>query len=103
VKTWALALRGMLKPEGIRVNAICPGFIRSRLTDKNTCPMPFFMEADKAAKIILKRAERNVGLIAFPWPMRLATWFLSILPFRLNELINSILPEKISAGKPKML
>jgi short-subunit dehydrogenase len=103
VKTWALALRGMLKPEGIRVNAICPGFIRSRLTDKNTCPMPFFMEADKAAKIILKRAERNVGLIAFPWPMRLATWFLSILPFRLNELINSVLPEKISAGKPKML
>jgi hypothetical protein len=61
------------------------------------------MEAEKAAKIILRRAERDAGLIAFPWPMRLATWFLSTLPYRVNELINSILPEKIAAGKPKML
>jgi short-subunit dehydrogenase len=103
IKNWALALRGMLKPEGIRVSAICPGFVRSRLTDRNTCPMPFFMEAEKAAKIILRRAERDAGLIAFPWPMRLATWFLSTLPYRVNELINSILPEKVAAGKPKML
>lgn len=103
VKTWALALRGMLKSEGIRVSAICPGFVRSRITEKNTCPMPFFMEADKAARIILKRAGRNVGLIAFPWPMRFATWFLSILPYRFNEIINSILPEKIASGRPKML
>ncbi len=95
VKTWGLALRGMLAREGIKVSVICPGFVRSRLTDKNTCPMPFFMEADKAADIILKRADKNIGLIAFPWPMRFATWFLSILPFRLNELINRLLPAKI--------
>jgi len=94
VKTWALALRGALRPEGIRVSAICPGFVRSRITDVNTCPMPFFMEADKAARIILARADRDVGLIAFPWPMRLATWVLSILPFRANELINRLLPKK---------
>jgi short-subunit dehydrogenase len=103
VKTWGLALRGMLAKEGIRVSVICPGFVRSRLTDKNTCPMPFFMEADKAADVILARADRNVGLIAFPWPMRFATWFLSVLPFRLNELINRLLPEKIASGHPKML
>lgn len=101
IKTWALALRGMLKSEGIRVSAICPGFVRSRITDKNTCPMPFFMEADKAARIILRRVERNVGLIAFPYPMRLATWFLSILPYWVNELINSLLPAKIAAKKQK--
>ena len=103
IKTWGLALRGMLASEGIKVSVICPGFVRSRLTDRNTCPMPFFMEADKAARIILKRADRNVGLIAFPWPMRFATWFLSILPFRLNEFINRMLPEKVSAGNPKIL
>lgn len=89
MKTWALSLRGMLKPEGIEVCAICPGFVRSRITDRNTCPMPFFMEADKAARIILARADRNVGLIAFPWPMRLATWLLSILPFRINEFLGT--------------
>jgi short-subunit dehydrogenase len=95
VKTWGLALRGMLAPEGIAVSVICPGFIRSRITNANTCPMPFFMEADKAASIILKRADKNKGMISFPWPMRLSTWFLSIMPQFLNELINKLLPKKI--------
>ncbi len=94
LKTWGLSLRGFLRKEGIRVNVLCPGFVRSRLTDRNTCPMPFFMEAPRAAKIIVSRVERNVGLIAFPWPMRLASWFLSILPWRLAEFIGSMLPEK---------
>ena len=100
MKTWALALRGMLKKEGIRVSAICPGFVRSRITDRNTCPMPFFMEADRAAHIILARADRDVGLIAFPWPMRFATWLISILPFRLNEFVNSLLPAKTTNTTP---
>lgn len=103
VKTWGLALRGMLKPEGIDVSVICPGFVRSRITEKNTCPMPFFLEADKAADIILRRLDRKLGLIAFPWPMRLATWGLASLPFRLNEFVNRLLPEKVSAGRPKVL
>lgn len=96
MKTWGLALRGMLKREGIKVSVICPGFVRSRITDLNTCPMPFFMEADEAAKIIIEAADKNIGLIAFPWPMRFATWLLSILPFRLNEFFASLLPQKIS-------
>ena len=103
VKTWGLALRGMLKPEGIKVSVVCPGFVRSRITERNTCPMPFFMEADKAACVILRRVDRNVGLIAFPWPMRLASWGLSILPFWMNELVNRMLPEKVAAGRPKVL
>jgi len=61
------------------------------------------MEADRAAKIILRRADRDIGLIAFPWPMRLATWGLSILPNRLNEFINRFVPDKVAAGNPKVL
>lgn len=94
VKTWALALRSMLKPEGISVSAICPGFVRSRITDLNTCPMPFFMEADKAARIILDRAVRDVPLIAFPWPMRFASWAFSCLPARIILFFSRILPAK---------
>ncbi len=52
------------------------------------------MEADKAAKIILDRVGRNVGLIAFPWPMRFGSWWLSTLPWRLAETIAGMLPEK---------
>lgn len=95
VKTWGEGLRIALKPLKINVNVICPGFVRSRITDQNTCPMPFFMEADKAAEIIAKRLEKNVGLIAFPWPMRLSAWLGSILPNRLSEFIYSKLPYKV--------
>ena len=95
VKTWGLALRGMLAPEGIRVSVVCPGFIRTRLTEGNTCPMPFLMDADKAANIILRRADRNVGVIAFPLPMRLGAWWISVLHWRINEFINRLLPKKV--------
>ena len=94
VKSWGLSMRGFLRREGIKVNVICPGFVRSRITDRNTCPMPFFMEAPKAARIIVDGVVRNVGLISFPWPMRLAVWSLSLLPWRAAEWIASLLPEK---------
>ena len=94
VKNWGLSLRANLRGDGIKVNVVCPGFVRSRITDKNTCPMPFFMEAEKAARIILARVDRDVGLIAFPWPMRLATWALSICPWRIAETISRLLPAK---------
>lgn len=99
MKSWGLSMRGMLKREGIWVNVVCPGFIRSRITDRNTCPMPFFMEADRAARIILDRVDRNIGLIAFPWPMRFGVWLLSVFPWRLSEAISGLFPEKTSSGK----
>ena len=98
MKSWGLSLRGMLKREGIWVNVICPGFIRSRITDRNTCPMPFFMEADRAAKVMLDRVNGNVGLIAFPWLMRFGVWLMSALPWRVSEFISGMLPEKTSTG-----
>ena len=57
--------------------------------------MPFFMEADKAANLIAKRIEKNKGLIAFPWPMRLGAWFVSILPSCISELIYKNMPYKV--------
>ncbi|MBE6452616.1 MAG: SDR family NAD(P)-dependent oxidoreductase [Alphaproteobacteria bacterium] len=95
VKAWGEALRLSLKPKKIQINVICPGFVRSRITDKNTCPMPFFMEAEKAAEIIASRIEKNIGLITFPWPMRFAAWFGSILPNWLSEFIYSKMPYKV--------
>ena len=94
VKAWGAGLRGRYAREGIWVNVICPGFVRSRITDRNTCPMPFFMEAEKAARIIVRRLDRNVGLITFPWQMRLIIWFISMLPDCLSMAIFERLPEK---------
>lgn len=95
IKAYGEAIRPVLKEYGINVCVVCPGFVKSRITDKNTCPMPFFMSAEKAAEIIAERVEKNVGLIAFPWPMRLAVWALSVLPNRVSEFIYARLPHKV--------
>ena len=80
VKTWGEALRGWLKADGIRVSVVCPGFVRTRMTDKNPYPMPFIMDAGKAARIIRKGLARNKARIAFPWPMYFIAWLLGALP-----------------------
>lgn len=95
VKAYGEALRAALGKDKIQVSVICPGFVKSRITDKNNCPMPFFMSSEKAAAIIACRLERNVGLISFPWPMRFASWFISILPNCISNYIYSKLPHKV--------
>jgi short-subunit dehydrogenase len=94
VKGYGEALRGKLSLDDIKVNVICPGFVRSRITDQNDFPMPGFMEADKAAKIIVNRLSKNKAIIAFPWFMRFGAWFLSILPAFIAEWITDLLPQK---------
>ena len=49
----------------------------------------------KAAAVIAQQIDRNVGLIAFPWPVRFAAWFMSVLPNRISEFIYNRLPHKV--------
>lgn len=53
------------------------------------------MSAEKAAKIIAEKVEENVGLIAFPWLMRFAAWFMSILPNCVSDFVYTRLPHKV--------
>lgn len=94
-KAYGEAMRLQLAKENIQLNVICPGFVRSRITDQNTCPMPFFMEAENAAEIIAERIDKNVGLIAFPWPMRFVSWLGAILPNCISNFIYAHLPYKV--------
>ena len=98
VKVYGEALRGSLKKSNIRVNVVCPGFVRSRITDANEFPMPFFMEAERAVKIIAKGLEKNKGRIAFPFMSSMMSWFFMILPDRLAQFMLSSSPSK-SSGK----
>lgn len=95
IKAYGEAMRIRLAKENIQLNVICPGFVRSRITDKNTCPMPFFMEAENAAEIIAAGIEKNTGLITFPWPMRFAAWLGSILPNCISGFIYGKIPFKV--------
>ncbi len=80
VKAWGEALRGWLAADGVRVSVICPGFVRTPMTAVNRFPMPFLMEADTAARLIIRRLARNHGRIAFPWPMAFGAWLTAALP-----------------------
>lgn len=59
---------------------ICPGFVASRITDRNQFAMPFFMPAERAARIIERGLARNRGRITFPWQMVIVARLLANLP-----------------------
>lgn len=94
VKVWGEALRGWLAPEGVRVSVICPGFVESRITAQNDFPMPFFMDAPKAARLIRRGLARNRGRIAFPLPMYMASWLGGALPDAVVDFVTRRLPQK---------
>lgn len=99
VRIWGEALRGSLAGRGVGVSVVCPGFVRSRMTDVNDFPMPFLMEAERAAGIILRGLARNRGRIAFPFPTYFWAWLLGALPTAVTDRLLSRLPKKAGAAK----
>jgi short-subunit dehydrogenase len=75
----AESLDGDLKDTGVEVQIIHPGFIRTRLTDKNDFRMPAIMEPEDAARVFFEQmsGERFSG--HFPWGFGMI--------FRLSQLL----------------
>jgi short-subunit dehydrogenase len=94
VRVWGEGLRGALAGENIGVSVVCPGFVVSRMTDVNTFPMPFLMNAEKAVRIIQRGLAANKGRIAFPGPMLFGVWLLAALPDAIAGALTRILPKK---------
>ena len=65
---------------GIDVTCIAPGFVDTPLTRKNHHSMPFIMDADKAAKLIIRAIEKKKPYYIFPWFFGRVLTFLSIIP-----------------------
>ena len=82
---YSRALRVELKSHHIKVSAICPGWVESRLTEKNTFPMPWLMSGERAARIIRKGLENNKAVIAFPWQLVGVVKLFKLLPIWLQE------------------
>ena len=72
-----------LRPQGVRLRLINPGFVRSALTDKNDFQMPFLISPEQAAQEIIKRLPRDSFEIAFPTPFAVILKFMRCLPYRL--------------------
>jgi short-subunit dehydrogenase len=95
VRVWGEALRGHLHGEGIAVSVICPGYIKTPMTQVNEFRMPLLMEAEEAARIIRRGLARNKGRIAFPWPLYALVRLIAALPPALTDPLLRRLPKKI--------
>jgi NADP-dependent 3-hydroxy acid dehydrogenase YdfG len=76
VMALAECMQADLRGSGIVVQVANPGFIRTRLTDKNTFTMPFLMEPAGAADHMFRHMQTDRFKVSFPtvfsWLFRLS-------------------------------
>lgn len=91
IKVYGESLRGWLAPQGVGVTVICPGFVKSDMSDRFPGPTPFKMSAEKAARLIREGLARNRARIAFPFPLAFGMRLLSILPPSMSLWLQKLL------------
>lgn len=64
-----------LKPHGIDITLINPGFVETPMTAVNDFPMPYIMGSEEAASRILAKLPNAPFEIAFPWQL---VWTLKL-------------------------
>jgi len=94
VRFYGDALRPSLAAHGVHVSVICPGWITTPLTDKNTFPMPLIMSVERAARIIQQGIAQKKDRIAFPKSLYFLLRGLDALPRFITTPIFSALPAK---------
>jgi short-subunit dehydrogenase len=94
VRLYGESLRADMAQQGVEINVVCPGFIKTPMTDVNRFSMPFLMSPERAARIIRKGLASNRARIAFPWQMYTMIRILAALPQFLMDAIALRLPKK---------
>lgn len=85
VRVWGEGLRLRVARDNVGVTVICPGFVKSRMTDANDFFMPFLMDAPRAARIMRRGIDANRSRVTYPWPMAAIVWLLTVLPPALTD------------------
>lgn len=93
VISYCECLRGELKPLGVRVVTICPGYIDTPLTRQNRYAMPFLMAPEAFADRAYAAIEAGASYRVIPWQMGVVAKLLRLLP---NALFDRAL-----AGRPR--
>lgn len=84
-----------LESEDIPVSWICPGFVETPLTDKNTFDMPMRMSVDEATKVLYKHLQKQTTEIHYPKRFTFMLKFFSILPAGLSaKLLKGTVPAR---------
>jgi short-subunit dehydrogenase len=80
VNAYMEGLRIQLAGRGIAVTTICPGFVKTPMTDVNDFKMPWLLQADDAARRIVRALRRRRKVYNFPWQMSIFMRVLRWLP-----------------------
>ena len=99
VRAWGIAARGWLKPHGIRVSVICPGFVTSPMSARHVGPKPFEVSAEAAAEKIVRALSRRKAMIAFPWPMVVLLWLGNLVPPTISDFFERRFAARIEPGE----
>lgn len=94
VRIWGEGLRERLRPQGVEVSVICPGFVDTPLTRKNPFPMPMLMGVEEAAALIRDRLARGDARIAFPAPVYWGARLAGLFPASLQQRLSGRWPGK---------
>jgi short-subunit dehydrogenase len=83
------AARVELKPYGVGVTIVNPGFIATPMTAKNRFRMPFLMQPDRAARIIADGIESGKRVVEFPWQMSRIMRLARLLPDAVYDVVTA--------------
>jgi short-subunit dehydrogenase len=73
-------LRPELRRRGVAVTAVHPGYVRTEMTADTKGPRPLIMDADRAARIILRGVARRRRRVDFPGPMVALLRLVQLIP-----------------------
>lgn len=92
--TYLESLRVEMRPFGVAVVTIAPGYIRTPMTAQNPYPMPFLMDASRFARKAAGAIARKRRFAVFPWPMRIVGMLLRCLPRWMYDWVFEKAPRK---------
>lgn len=94
VLNMAESLRPALEGTGVGLRVINPGFVKTRLTEKNRFKMPQLITPEEAADYIIKEIDRDAFEIVFPKRFGYTLKALRLLPYRLFFWLTRRMVEK---------
>ena len=87
---FADALRIAMRPHGVSVTLVSPGFIDTAAARKVPGPKPFMLTSEEAARRITQATDKGAGHTIMPWPFRLLRMIDRILPQSLRDRLLRI-------------
>lgn len=99
VVAYCESLRGEMRPSGVKVVTIVPGYVATPLTSENRYSMPFLMQPDAFADKAYRAIEAGTSYRVIPWQMGVVAKLLRALPNALFDLALEGRPRKRRQGE----